>query len=67
MLCVFMTILSHATAKQRQKGSKASNVAVLLAVFKCHRGSEGVKKTGIKKSYWDDTKVWSLADKVNRL
>ena len=31
--------------KRRQKGSRVSNFALLLVVFKWHHGSEGVKKT----------------------
>ena len=31
--------------KRRQKGSRVSNFALLLVIFKWHHGSEGVKKT----------------------
>ena len=38
-----MKILSHADAKNTQKGVRISNFLLLMVVLKGHRGSEGVK------------------------
>ena len=37
-----MKILTHASAKRRQKGLRVSNFPLLMVVFKWHHGSEGV-------------------------
>ena len=42
VLCVWMKILSQASAKKKAKSLRVSNFALLLVVFKRLRGSEGV-------------------------
>ena len=77
LLCVSMKILSHASAKRKErkkekKGLRVSNFPLLLNVFKWHRGREGVNMP--RWSVYADEQhgtrqrraLWQLVRKVRR-